>query len=198
MEHAEIEINLTAGSLTVSSLAPNSLNFVEVDSVVRNGDGDMRVDFRRQGNEGRLRLSTEKVNRRFWGEGEIRWEAKFTRNTPLTVDIKSAASNMELALGELEVAELRMDVDVGNYRVRMPSSAGTTRAYIKADVANIEVSIPDGVAVKLKADVNLSAFEVDESRFPRKGDYYMSLDFESAENRVELELDCDICRVQVK
>ena len=39
---------------------------------------------------------------------------------------------------------------------------------------------------------------MDEGRFPRRGDYYISPDFESAENRLELELDGDIGRVQVK
>lgn len=80
----------------------------------------------------------------------------------------------------------------------MPSSAGTTRAYIKADVANVEMTMPDGVAARLKADVNPGNFEVDESRFPKKGNYYVSEDFEIAENRIERELDGDIGRFQVK
>jgi hypothetical protein len=82
--------------------------------------------------------------------------------------------------------------------VTLPSLAGTTNAYIEADVANVEVTIPDEVAAKIQVDADLSAFDVDESRFPRKGDYYMSRDFESAQNRIELEMDCDVSRVQVK
>lgn len=132
------------------------------------------------------------------GKADTRWEVKFTRNIPLTMDVKSAVSNMELALSKLEVTELRMDIDVGNCVVKMPSSASATYAYIKADVANVEVTIPDGIAAKLKADVDLGIFEVDENRFPRKDSYYMSPDFEDAENRVELEIDCDVGRVQVK
>ncbi|MBA7675020.1 hypothetical protein ES703_83248 [subsurface metagenome] len=82
--------------------------------------------------------------------------------------------------------------------MKLPSSTGTTRACIKADIANVEVTIPRGVAARLKVDTDLSAFEIDESRFPREGDYYISPDFEGARNRLELELDCDIGRVQVK
>lgn len=198
LERAQIEIDFTAGSLTISSLPSGSPNLMEINSEVRNGDGSIGADFHCQGSEGRLRLSTEQANRKFWGEGGVRWEVRFTRNIPLTIYIKSAASNVDLDLNDLALTELEMDIDVGNYVVKMPSSAGTTYAYIKADVANIEVTIPDGVAAKLKADVDLSAFEMSESRFPKKGDYYISQDFESAENRVELELDCDIGRVQVR
>ena len=158
----------------------------------------MKVDFQQQDGEGRLHLSTEQVSWRFWGEGGIRWEVRFTRDIPLTIEVKSAASNLNLDLSELKVTELRMDIDVGNYRVKMPSSTGTTHAHIKADVANLEVTIPDGVAAKIKVDVDLSAFEVNGGRFSRRGDYYISQDFDSAENRLELELDGDITRVQVK
>ena len=198
IERAQIEVNFTAGSLTIGSLPPGSPNFVEAVSEVRNRDGSMSVDFQREDGEGRLYLSTERANRRFWGEDGIRWEVKLTRNIPLAINIKSAASNMELILSQLKVTELRLDVDVSNCKLMMPPSTGTTYAYIKADVANLEVNIPDGVAAKIQVDTDLSAFDVDESRFPKQGDYYISDHFDTTQNRIYLEIDCDVGRVQVK
>lgn len=198
IERAQIEVDFTAGSITIGSLPPGSPNFVEADSEVRNRDGSMNLDFYRQNGEARLYLSTERANRRFWGEDGIRWEVRLARNIPLIINIKSAASNMELDLSQLKVTELRLDVDVGNYTVKMPSSAGTTRAYIKADVANIELTIPDGVAAKIRVDTDLSTFGVDESRFSKQGDYYISDHFDTAQNRIYLEIDSDVGRVQVK
>lgn len=55
-----------------------------------------------------------------------------------------------------------------------------------------------GVSAKIKTNTSLSALEVDERRFPLKGDFYVSPDFENAGNRVELELDCSLGRVLVK
>ena len=196
IERARIEIEFSAGSITIGSLPLTSPNFTEVDSGVRNSRKTMNVDFHQQGGEGKLYLST--ANQWFWGRDRIKWEVRFTRNIPLAINIKSAASNMELDLSELKVTELRLDVDAGNCKVVMPSSGGTTYAYIKADVANLEVTIPDEVAAKVQADIDLSAFDVDESRFLRKDDYYISRDFETAENRVELEIDCDVGRVKVR
>ena len=66
----------------------------------------MRADFHHQGNEGRLYLSTERVNWQFGDEDSIRWEGNFARNIPLAINIKSAASNIELDLSELGVTEL--------------------------------------------------------------------------------------------
>ena len=198
MERARIEVDFAAGNITIGSLPPDSPNFVEADSEVRNSHGNMSVDFHQQDGEGRLYLSTERVNQRFWGEVGVRWEVRLTRNIPLTLNIKSAASNTELTLSELEVTELRLDVDAGNCKVMMPSSTGTTYVYIKADVANIEVNIPDGVDAKIWVDTDLSAFDVDESRFPKQGDYYISDNFDTAQNRIYLEIDSDVGRVEVK
>ncbi|MBA7467013.1 hypothetical protein ES707_02208 [subsurface metagenome] len=196
IERAQIEIDFSAGSITIDSLSPTSPNFVEANSEVRNSQQTMKVNFHQQDGEGKLYLST--VNQQFWGEGGIRWEVNFTRNIPLSINIKSAASNMNLDFSKLKVTELRLDVDVGNYKVTMPSSSGTTHAYIEADVANIEVTIPDKVAARIQIDTGLSVSDIDESRFPQQGNYYVSPDFDSAQNRIELEIDSDVGRVQVR
>ena len=196
IERAQIEIDFSAGSITIGSLSPGSPNFVEVASEVRNSREAINVDFHQQDGEGELYLST--VNQRFWGGVGIKWEVRFTKSIPLAINIKSAASDMELDLSELRVTELRLDVDAGNYKVTTPSEAGICDIGIEANAANIEVTIPDGVAAKIKVDTNLSALDVDKNRFPQQGDYYMSQDFVSAENRVELEIDCNVGRVQVK
>lgn len=192
IEHAKIEIDFTAGSLTIGSLPPTSPNFVEADSEARNGDGNINVDFHQENSEGKLYLSSKQAN-----DG-IRWEVRFTQNIPLAIKIKSAASNTEFDLSKLKVTELRLDIDAGNYRLTMPSSGGTTYAYIKADLANVEVTIPNEVAATIQEDTDLSAFDVDESRFPRKGELYISNNFDTAQNRIYLEIDCDVGRVQVQ
>jgi len=190
IERAQIEVDFTAGSISISSLPPASPNFVQVTAEGKSRDGSINVDFQRHDGEGRLYLKTE--------QGGARWEVRLTTITPLAMNIKSAASNIELDLSQLKVTELKLDIDAGNCKLTMPSSAGTTRVNIKADVANVEVTIPDGVAAKVRVDTDLSAFDVDQSRFPKQGDYYISDNFDTAQNRVYLEIDCDVGRVEVR
>ncbi len=196
VKNAQMEVDFAAGKLFLGNLAPESLNLVEAVSKSRSGEEDIRVDYYRQNDTGILTLSTDHVKQQF-REGAD-WEVKFTGNIPLTVDIDSAVGDVTLDLSSLDVTELHMDVDVGNYTVLMPSARGTTRAYIKADVANIEITIPVGVAARIRSEVNLTAFEVDEGRFPKKDSYYVSEDFDSAGSRIDLELNCNLGRIQVK
>jgi len=195
LEHARIEIDLSAASLAVGSLPAGSANFVEAISAGK--PGDMLASFQRQDGEGLLALRTRRTSEQLWNEAESHWEVNFSREIPLALEIKAAVADLDLDLSQLSVTELRLDIDAGNCAIQMPSSI-SIKAYIKADLANIELAIPEGVAAKLKISADLSALEIDEGRFQRQGDYYLSPDFEQAVNRIELELDSDLGRIQVK
>jgi hypothetical protein len=196
MESAEIDIDFTAGSLTIGSLPLGSLNFVEADYEVRGRHETMKVDFRRRDGEGRLNLST--INQQFWGEGGISWIVNFTTRIPLVININSSASNTELDLSQLRVTELDLDVDAGNCRATMPSTTGVSYVKIEINAANVEVVIPEGVAAKIHLDSNVSVCDIDEDRFSRQGDYYISPDFDTASNRLELEIECNVGRLEVR
>ncbi|MFC1984050.1 hypothetical protein ACFLVO_03460, partial [Chloroflexota bacterium] len=196
IERAQIEIDFSAGSINVGSLPPGSPNFVEAESEIRNGRSAMNVDFHQQDSVGNLYLST--TDYQFQGGAGIRWEVRFTRNIPLAIDAKAAAGNMELDLRELEVTELRLDVDAGNCRVTVPSSAGTSNIEVEVDAANIEIIVPDEVAAKIRMDTTLCVSDVDMNRFPQQGAYYVSENFDTAQNQIYLTVNCDIGRVQVR
>ncbi len=197
LEEVLVEIDFTEGGLTVSSLPPVSFNLVEVGSEGGDGDRGMKVDFHREGSGGELHLSREQSRWSLLSKGENEWQVRLSRNIPMELAVKSTGSDVELDLGELQVTDLTMDVFCGSYRIELPSLAGTVRVHIEAEFSNLEIAIPHGVAAKVIADVDLSVFKVDESRFPGEGDYYVSRDFESAKNRVQIELDCDLSRVRV-
>jgi hypothetical protein len=114
------------------------------------------------------------------------------------VIIRSAASDVDLNLRRLEVNRLTLDLDAGNCEVVLPSSAGVTSVGVDVNVANVEITVPDDVAARIQIDGGLSLIDVDKSRFPQQGDYFQSPGFESAANRVEMVIECDIGRVVVR
>ena len=191
LEQAQVEIDFSLETLIVGSLPSSSLNLVEAAF-------NMTVDFRRQDSEGKLYLTKEQVSPPFRNEEDNRYQVRLTRNIPLTLDIKSTVSDNELDLSELKVTELRLSIDAGNCKVTMPSSTETVNAYMEVDVANLEVDIPDGVAARIQAKTDLGSFNIDGSRFQKQGDYYISEDFDTAQNHIYLEIDSDLSRVQIK
>lgn len=191
MERAQVKLDFNAGSLVVGSLPADSTNLVEVGSKAMYGDATVKTDFQRTGTEGRLYLKGD-------GNANTKWELRLSRNIPLAIDFTASVSDTKLDLNDLRVNDLSMKVDAGNYQVIMPASAGDINGYIKADLANLEVVMPRDAAARLKVQGNLGVVKVDESRFPLQGNYYMSRNLESAQSKMDLQIDCDLGSVQVK
>ncbi|MDP2932455.1 MAG: hypothetical protein Q8O05_08185 [Chloroflexota bacterium] len=135
--------------------------------------------------------------RQFWNGG-VDWQANFASGIPLSLNIKSAAADAALDLSQLTVTDLQLDLNAGNCTLITPTSAGATNVTLKANVANVTVDIPGGVAAKIRAKTSLAAFDVDASRFPRQGDYYVSANYDTAANRVLLDIESNVGRVAVK
>ncbi|MDD4859211.1 MAG: DUF5668 domain-containing protein [Dehalococcoidales bacterium] len=192
---AQIKIDFSAGKLTAGNLSPSSLNLAEVNAGSGNGSGII-ADFSSQGNAGNLQIATESVNRQFWDE--TNWRIELTRRIPLKLDIKSNVGDLNLDFSQLMLGDLQMDLNAGSCSLGLPPPMEKTTANIKANVANLEIMIPEGVAVRIKATGNLSNLVVDTSRFPKKGDYYVSDGYSTSPNRLEIELNCNIGRVEVK
>lgn len=188
LESAQVNLDFNAGNLMLAALPANSPSLVEAD-----GSG-LSGQLTNQGKEGLLSLSKQVAEPR---PGEMKWDIKLTRNLPLKIDARLAASNVDLDLSELKTTELKLNIDAGNCKVRTPSSESIT-ASIKNAVSNVEITIPAGVSARIKAKTSMSALDIDEGRFPRRGDYYISPNYDTAQNRIDLEIDSSLGRVELR
>ncbi len=197
LEKAQVRIDFNAGTLKMSSLALNSPDLFEASSGEGKGPSGMKENFTMEGNTGILVLSKEAVGGAEppWGADGNTWQMNLTRNVPLTLNIKSAASNTELDLTQLNIPELNLEVDAGNCKVYMPY-LGITNASIKANVSNLEVTVP-GVASRIKVNNALSGLDINESIFHKQGDYYVSGDFTIAKTQLYLDIDSNVGRVKI-
>ncbi len=205
VERSDATIDFSAGSIIIEKLTANSKNLVEVGAT-HDGDkylhskGEQRVtmtcDFRQDGLVGKLSLKP--LNQQFWNKWDVAWHVDFNPQIPLSLNLKCDASYAAIDLRELKVSVFYMEMNASNGKLKLPVSAGDCIADIDMDVSNLEIVIPEGVAVKIKADVNLSMFSINTERFPRQGDYYISPDYASATNRIELNILCDVSRLVIK
>jgi hypothetical protein len=202
VERAEGRIDNSAGSLSVTDLQTNSRLLVEINDsheALRKPQErviTMEADFTEQ--DGTVGIDVKSINQRFWDDWPVRWDFSFNRQIPITLDIHCDGSRVTLNLKDLSVEKLGLEMDVCSGRLRLPTSADETTMDIDMDVSNLEITVPEGVAVKIKVDSNLSIFSIDTERFTQQGDYYVSPGYDSAANRIELNILCDVGRLTIK
>jgi hypothetical protein len=156
----------------------------------------MEADFTQ--NDGTVNVNLKPVDRKSWHDWLVRWHLGFNQRIPLSLDVSGDSSSINMALTDLDVDKLYLELNVCNGWLRLPTSAGQTTIDIDMDVSNLEITVPEGVAVKIKADINLGLFSIDKNRFLRQDDYFISPDYDTATNRVELNVLCDVSRLVIK
>ena len=116
----------------------------------------------------------------------------------VSIDLDTGASNLTLDLTDLKVSNLMVSGGAVDLEILAPRDAGHVNIDIDVGAANVDVVIPDLVGARIDADLGLSGLSVDESRFPKSGDVYVSSNFDAAANRVYLEIDAGASSVDIR
>lgn len=206
LQSASVSVDFAAGTLKLSSLPAGSPDLVRVASNAP--DVTVKADLRTQGTQGILSLEPARPNRPGPMPGGVaaNWDAKLAPGIPLNLNVKVSAGSANIDLSSLKISGLSLDINAGSAEITMPRASGlvrprpsgTVQATIKSNVASTEITIPDDVAARIRIKSSLSTVTVNESRFPKNGDYYVSPNFATAGDRLEIEVDCNVGRFEVK
>lgn len=187
---AEIMVTFGAGHLAIGAAGPGML----VDGTY---DGGVRAE---PGGPGRVRLSQPAPAGLRFDRAPYAWRAGLTAEVPLRLRIEIGAADADIDLTGLRLAELRLRTGASETRVALPAEAGFTRVDAEGGAAAIRLRVPDGVAARIRTSIALGSTDVDLVRFPRNaaGSGWESPDYETAANRVEIEVRGGIGSVSVR
>lgn len=134
-----------------------------------------------------------------WGPGKtLDWNVALTGRIPLRLDLETGANETMLDLQELQVTELKLKTGASSTEVTLPAKAGCTRVKVEAGVASVKLIVPGGVAARIRSSGALAGNEVDTVRFPRTANGHESVGYDTAENRVEIDIHSALGSVEVR
>lgn len=193
----KLKVNHGAGRLRVSTGAGPE-NLAEGDFV---GGLDLRMDD--EGQEMDVEMSVPSRNFPtgpwFWGRHSLDWDVKLNPEVPMMLDIRTGANEADINLAGLQVTEVRLSTGASSTRLALPDSAGFTQVKIEAGAASVSVRVPSGVAASIHAEGGLASISVDKSRFePQGSGYYQSKGYDSAENKVEMNVSAGVGSVDIR
>jgi hypothetical protein len=119
-----------------------------------------------------------------------------SRTIPLVLDLRTGASDSRLDLRELTVTDLRVEAGASRLDLQLPAK-GRTVARLRVGAAGVRITVPSGTAARIRTRQGLASVRVDPNRFSRIGNEYLSKGFESAADRVELDIDAGAADVTV-
>lgn len=135
----------------------------------------------------------------FWEPGyTLDWKVRLNRELPLALDLEIGANEAVLELHDLKVSEIYLRSGANSTDITLPAAAGFTRTRISSGAASVKLQVPEGVAARIKSRGGLSSIDVDLRRFPGSAGNYQSPDYETAANKVDIEVEMGVGSVSVR
>ncbi|MCC7355439.1 MAG: hypothetical protein IT330_16990 [Anaerolineae bacterium] len=198
---ADVEIGFGAGTMRLEALTEATAKLIE-GSVVLGSSERLINSHRGSGDTARYTLRTEGAISFFpffgrWGrEVEDRiWDLRLNRDIPLRLTVDTGAGQSILNLERLNLTRLDVNTGVGQTTVTIPAR-GRFRAQIDAGVGEVIIRIPEGMAARIQVDTGLGGVSAG-STFRQQGDTYTTRDYDTAENRVDMEVNGGIGRISI-
>jgi Domain of unknown function (DUF5668)/Cell wall-active antibiotics response 4TMS YvqF len=124
------------------------------------------------------------------------WKLGLSPNIPLVLRIKTGVGKSEIDLSKLRVTDFTLEGGVGAMSITLPAS-GRVTARIESGVGSTKIRIPNGMKARIRASSGIGEVRVLGS-YERNADVYTSSGFETASNRLELEIKGGIGQITVE
>jgi hypothetical protein len=194
VKQARILVRHGAGRLRLSSGANPAL--------LLEGEfgGGVEVDKQTRGDN--LQVSLSLPGRIFpfdWFPGEsLDWSLRLNQQVPLALKFETGAGETHMDLSDLLVSEIALSTGASSTSLTLPGNAGSTRVKIESGAASLDIRVPASVAAKIRSSGGMSSVSVDRERFPKVGDVYLSPDYDSTPNKVEISIQMGVGSVSIK
>jgi hypothetical protein len=194
-KQAEIFLATGINVLKVSA-SPNTMlvtGTVEVSSREK-----LERTYEMQGDTAVFRLEIkERTDFRWFSRNTRRdWDLQLSPEIPLALTLKTGVGEVHLDLSKLNLTDLELHTGVGAATVELPE-AGQIKADIEAGVGEITILIPKGMATRIEAKAGIGNVNV-SSDFGRNGDEYVSGNYDSSQNRIDLKVSGGVGQVNIE
>jgi len=194
---ADVRIAFGAGSLRIGALK-DSGNLIEGTVATGRGERILR-DFQQNGGVAHFELRNEGMS--FgpfgWRHGDRTWSLDLSSSVPMALNVSTGVGQSTLDLSGLKVTDLRVSSGVGQTEVWLPAQ-GRVTARVSGGVGQLIVTIPEGMAATIHGSAGLGGLSV-APRFARQGGGdYVSANYATADDRVDLDISGGVGEVVVR
>jgi hypothetical protein len=135
-----------------------------------------------------------------WSGGvgySLDWEVKLNPRIPLALEFNTGAGENTFDLTSLKVEDIRLHTGASASTIKLPANASFTRLSVESGAASVVIHVPEGVAARIHTEGGLASFNINAARFPRAGNLHQSPDYDTAANKVEINIQTGVGSAEV-
>lgn len=124
------------------------------------------------------------------------WNLGLTPDIPIELDTSMGAGDMNLDLYDLSLTRLDASQGVGELSVALPTDV-SINGDISQAIGQIVITVPEDVSIRLEISRAISNLDLPRD-FEKRGDYYYSPGYETADERIDLEVSQAIGNIEIR
>ena len=123
---------------------------------------------------------------------------QLSQEVPVNVSVETGASQLDMDLTDVLASEIRLQTGASNSNVTLPAR-GASHLDLEAGAASVNIRIPNGVSGRVRIKEGLTSLNIDTTRFPQVDTrLYQSADYDTAENRAEINIEAGVGSISIK
>ena len=131
-------------------------------------------------------------------KNRLEWDLKLSDDIPLGLVVKSGANETRLNLTDLQVKNLQVETGASATGIHLSDCTPLSKISIKAGAASVKINVPDNISAKIRVTGGLMDASVDKERFPKRGGFYQSPDYDSADFKADIRINIGVGSVVVR
>lgn len=188
----KVDLRLGVGQVFVSG---GTEQLMEGHFVYSERAGDPKLSYQQKNGTGHVKLAQKNRTMPFsffnFGEFKNDWQVKLNKELPMNLSISTGVGEAELDLRGVHLQYLDIETGVGKTMIDLSGDwQESFRMELETGVGQTVLYLPEEVGVKVKAELGLGSFSIDN--FVRKGDEYVNLAYDQADVIIELSLQMGI------
>lgn len=193
---ANVEIKSGVGELRINSRSGDDKL---VEGVVNRLEGE-RLNQDQNGSNGHVtyQLKSEGINigPHFNTDHDNGlWDLHLNKNVPMDLSLGTGVGKADIDLSGLKLNSLEVNTGIGEARIVLPAT-GKFSGSVHSGIGKVTLEIPKGMAARITAHNGIGAVNV-SGNFNRQGSDYVSPDYDTNLNRIELEVNGGIGEVRI-
>lgn len=125
------------------------------------------------------------------------WDLTLSPDLPADVDIDAGAAKLTLDLRQVRLQRLRLSTGASKVDVQLGGQVGVVRLDFSMAAADLELALPEDVAVEIENNGVLMGQNFAEAGLVRDGDTWRSPGYDQAKRRVEIHLSAAASRIRL-
>lgn len=127
--------------------------------------------------------------------GDATWDLQLNNQVPIDLRLGTGVGKSVVDLERLNLTNLEVNFGVGESNIVLPAQ-GQFNVRVKSGIGKSVIEIPAGMEARIRATAGIGNIDVNGD-FQRDGSYYLSRNFDSAQNRVEIDVNGGIGELRI-